>query len=87
MPRTVSEVLGERCSPSRFRLFLIGDIIGNGSFDYLATSLGIRDYLSFTVDSPYDYEEQMKVYIHQIEEKKRKKKRQSVQSKNLEGRR
>ena len=88
MPRTVSEVLGEKVFSKQIPfIFSSATLSENGSFDYLATSLGIRDYLSFTVDSPYDYEEQMKVYIHQIEEKEAKEKRQSVQSKNLEGRR
>jgi ATP-dependent DNA helicase DinG len=31
-----------------------------GSFDYVADSLGIDKYLSFSVESPYDYETQMK---------------------------
>ncbi|OMI26709.1 ATP-dependent helicase [Bacillus haynesii] len=75
MPRTVSEVLGEKVfsKPIPF-IFSSATLSENGSFDYLATSLGIRDYLSFTVDSPYDYEEQMKVYIHRIEEREAKEK-------------
>ena len=73
MPRTVSEVLGEKVFSKQIPfIFSSATLSENGSFDYLATSLGIRDYLSFTVDSPYDYEEQMKVYIHQIEEKEAK---------------
>lgn len=75
MPRTVSEVLGEKVFSKQIPfIFSSATLSENGSFDYLATSLGIRDYLSFTVDSPYDYEEQMKVYIHQIEEKEAKEK-------------
>lgn len=75
MPRTVSEVLGEKVFSKQIPfIFSSATLSENGSFDYLATSLGIRDYLSFTVDSPYDYEEQMKVYIHRIEEKEAKEK-------------
>nr|WP_279599964.1 ATP-dependent DNA helicase [Bacillus sp. B19-2] len=73
MPRTVSEVLGEKVFSKQIPfIFSSATLSENGSFDYLATSLGIRDYLSFTVDSPYDYEEQMKVYIHRIREAKEK---------------
>ncbi|WLR43691.1 ATP-dependent DNA helicase [Bacillus carboniphilus] len=32
----------------------------NGDFDYLAKSLGIEDYLSFSVNSPFAYDQQMK---------------------------
>lgn len=69
MPRTVSEVLGEKVFSKEIPfIFSSATLSENGSFDYLANSLGIRDYLSFTVDSPYDYEEQMKVYVHRMEE-------------------
>ncbi|MCY7835691.1 ATP-dependent DNA helicase [Bacillus haynesii] len=75
MPRTVSEVLGEKVFSKQIPfIFSSATLSENGSFDYLATSLGIRDYLSFTVDSPYDYEEQMKVYIHRNEEREAKEK-------------
>lgn len=40
----------------------------NQSFDYLAESLGIKDYLSMSVASPYDYEEQMQMYFHGIQQ-------------------
>ncbi|MDA1475415.1 ATP-dependent DNA helicase [Bacillus changyiensis] len=69
MPRTVSEVLGEKVFAKQMPyIFSSATLSESGSFDYLAKSLGIRDYLSLTVDSPYDYEEQMKVYIHRLTE-------------------
>lgn len=73
MPRTVSEVLGEKVfsKPIPF-IFSSATLSEKGSFDYLAKSLGIRDYLSLTVDSPYDYEEQMNVYIHRIADAEKK---------------
>ncbi|MFN2745648.1 MULTISPECIES: ATP-dependent DNA helicase [unclassified Bacillus (in: firmicutes)] len=69
MPRTVSEVLGEKVFSKEIPfIFSSATLSENGSFDYLAKSLGIRDYLSLTVDSPYDYEEQMKVHIHRMDD-------------------
>lgn len=64
MPRTVAEVLGEKVFSKRFIYLLIITLSEGGSFDYIADSLGIRDPLSFTVESPYDYEEQMSVALH-----------------------
>lgn len=73
MPRTVSEVLGEKVFSKQIPfIFSSATLSENGSFDYLAKSLGIRDYLSLTVDSPYDYDEQMKVCIHRMSEAKEK---------------
>ncbi|MED1018039.1 ATP-dependent DNA helicase [Bacillus atrophaeus] len=65
MPRTVSEVLGEKVFSKKIPfIFSSATLSEGGSFDYIAGSLGIRDYLSLTVDSPYDYEEQMAVNLY-----------------------
>ncbi|CAG7618437.1 ATP-dependent DNA helicase [Paenibacillus allorhizosphaerae] len=62
MPRTVQEVMRERVLSSAMPIiFSSATLSVNGSFDYVADSLGISDYLSFSVDSPYEYERQMKV--------------------------
>ncbi|MFC5700296.1 ATP-dependent DNA helicase [Cohnella faecalis] len=60
MPRAVKEVLRERVFGSNVPVvFSSATLSVDGSFDYVADSLGIGDYLSFSVDSPYDYADQM----------------------------
>ncbi|MBG9818031.1 helicase C-terminal domain-containing protein [Bacillus safensis] len=69
MPKTVAEVLGEKVfSQKRPYIFSSATLSENQSFDYLAESLGIKDYLSMSVASPYDYDEQMKIYFHGIQQ-------------------
>ncbi|ALC81371.1 MULTISPECIES: ATP-dependent DNA helicase [Bacillus] len=69
MPKTVSEVLGERVFSKNIPfIFSSATLSETGSFDYMAKSLGIKDFISFTVDSPYDYEEQMKITIERMPE-------------------
>lgn len=69
MPRTVQEVLNERVFTQKIPfIFSSATLSQNGSFDYVANSLGIKNYSSFTVESPFDYEEQMKLYFKFIEE-------------------
>ncbi|MDY7430991.1 ATP-dependent DNA helicase [Bacillus sp. V26] len=65
MPRTVAEVLGEKVFSKKIPyIFSSATLSEGGSFDYIADSLGIHDYLSLTVDSPYDYDEQMTVTLY-----------------------
>lgn len=60
MPRTVKEVLRERVFGSNMPIvFSSATLSVEGSFRYVAESLGIEQYLSFSVDSPYEYERQM----------------------------
>ncbi|KAA0550439.1 ATP-dependent DNA helicase [Bacillus sp. BGMRC 2118] len=62
MPRTVQEVLNERVFTQKIPfIFSSATLSQNGSFDYVANSLGIKNYSSFTVESPFDYEEQMEL--------------------------
>ncbi|UUZ80074.1 hypothetical protein LJK88_34555 [Paenibacillus sp. P26] len=62
MPRTVKEVLRERLfSSSMPVVFSSATLSVGGSFSYVAESLGIERYLSFSVESSYDYEHQMEV--------------------------
>ncbi|TDG00193.1 ATP-dependent DNA helicase [Paenibacillus piri] len=63
MPRTVKEVLREGVFRSGIPIvFSSATLSVGGSFDYVVDSLGIEDHLSFSVDSPYDYEHQMDVF-------------------------
>ncbi|HSH26086.1 MAG TPA: ATP-dependent DNA helicase, partial [Massilibacterium sp.] len=64
MPQMVNDVLQERVFSKKMPyVFSSATMSENGSFDYMASSLGITHYDSFTVDSPFDYEAQMKVAI------------------------
>jgi len=62
MPKAVKEVLRERVFALKLPVvFSSATLSVNGSFDYLAYSLGIEKFLSFSVESPYDYEGRMEV--------------------------
>lgn len=62
MPRAVKEVLRERVFALNMPVvFSSATLSVNGSFAYTANSLGIDHYLSFSTQSPYDYENQMEV--------------------------
>lgn len=65
MPRKVKEILAEMVFGKRMPVvFSSATLSVDGSFDYVAQSLGISEYLSFTVASPYNYEEQMKAVLY-----------------------
>ncbi|TVY07280.1 ATP-dependent DNA helicase [Paenibacillus cremeus] len=60
MPRAVKEVLRERVFGAKMPIvFSSATLSVQGSFRYVADSLGIEDYMSFSVASPYDYANQM----------------------------
>jgi ATP-dependent DNA helicase DinG len=63
MPRTVKEVLHEQVFKSSQIpiVFSSATLSVEGSFEYVGESLGVEQYLSFSVASPYDYEKQMEV--------------------------
>ncbi|TYP79616.1 ATP-dependent DNA helicase [Paenibacillus methanolicus] len=64
MPKKVKEVLEERVFSRNMPIvFSSATMSVGGSFDYMAGTLGIRDYLSFSVESPYDYQAQMKAAL------------------------
>ncbi|MGN7360794.1 ATP-dependent DNA helicase [Paenibacillus sp. SAF-054] len=60
MPKSVKEVLEEHVFGVKMPIvFSSATLSVDGSFRYVADSLGISDFLSFSVASPYEYEEQM----------------------------
>ncbi|MRX70938.1 ATP-dependent DNA helicase [Bacillus lacus] len=64
MPRTVEEVLREKVFSRKIPyIFSSATLSNGGDFSYMADSLGIRDYMSMSVESPFDYEEQMELHI------------------------
>lgn len=67
MPRTVEEVLRDKVfSQKKPYIFSSATLSSDKSFDFIANSLGIKDYLSLTVESPFDYEENMKISMHNL---------------------
>lgn len=68
MPKKVKELLSERVfSRSMPIVFSSATLSVQQSFDYIADHLGIRKYLSFTVDSPYDYTDQMQMVAPKLQ--------------------
>lgn len=64
MPKMVEEVMREEVfSQKKPFIFSSATLSNQGSFDYMADCLGIKEYLSFSVPSPFDYEGMMKVFI------------------------
>lgn len=67
MPQAVEEVMKEKVFSKQIPfIFSSATLSEQGSFDYIAKSLGIKEYLSFRVDSPYNYDEQMKIYMPEL---------------------
>ncbi|MFC0211822.1 ATP-dependent DNA helicase [Paenibacillus chartarius] len=64
MPKQVQEILKERVFSQRMPIvFSSATLSVGGSFDYIAQSLGIDDFLSFSVPSPYNYKKQMRAEL------------------------
>ncbi|MFC4322721.1 ATP-dependent DNA helicase [Litchfieldia salsa] len=69
MPRAVKDVLSEKVfSKTMPFIFSSATLSEDKSFDYIASSLGIKDYQSFSVASPFDYDEQMKIFFPKVSE-------------------
>ncbi|WP_280771744.1 ATP-dependent DNA helicase [Salipaludibacillus daqingensis] len=65
MPRLVEDVLkNDVFSQNIPFIFSSATLSQAGDFSYIADSLGIEKYESFVVQSPFDYDEQMKIYGH-----------------------
>lgn len=68
MPRLVTDILREKLFSSKTPIVFSSATLSVGeTFTYLADGLGIHDYLSFSVDSPFDYEEVMEVLATDVE--------------------
>lgn len=64
MPRLVQEIMKEEVfAIKKPYVFSSATLSENKSFDYIAHSLGIVDYLSCQVASPFNYEENMKIQM------------------------
>ncbi|WP_026694869.1 ATP-dependent DNA helicase [Peribacillus kribbensis] len=73
MPRLVKDILREQVFSNKLPyIFSSATLSEDKSFDYIAESLGIQDYLSFTVTSPFDYEDSMSIHTPVMVEKEEK---------------
>ncbi|MDN4608698.1 ATP-dependent DNA helicase [Sporosarcina highlanderae] len=69
MPRLVTDILKEKLFSSNLPIVFSSATLSVGQdFTYLLDSLGIDDFLSFSVESPFDYEEVMDVFVADLEE-------------------
>ncbi|WP_102692474.1 ATP-dependent DNA helicase [Rummeliibacillus pycnus] len=67
MPRLITEVLEEKLFSKKIPyIFSSATLSINKDFSYIAGSLGIKDYQSFSVSSPFNYEEVMKIVLHHL---------------------
>ncbi|WP_209124910.1 ATP-dependent DNA helicase [Alkalihalobacillus sp. BA299] len=65
MPRLVEDVLKKDVFSQGIPfIFSSATLSKNGDFSYITNSLGITNYTSFTVASPFDYDVQMKLKGH-----------------------
>ncbi|MCM3588768.1 ATP-dependent DNA helicase [Mesobacillus maritimus] len=67
MPKMVEEVLRKEVfSQEKPFIFSSATLSDHNSFEYLANSLGVEEYLSFSVESPFDYEERMSIVLSEF---------------------
>jgi len=70
MPRLITEVLEEKLFSKKLPIiFSSATLSVKKDFSFIASSLGIKDYMSFSVPSPFDYEVVMKIFLHEKNEK------------------
>ncbi|MGE7121407.1 ATP-dependent DNA helicase [Peribacillus sp. NPDC046944] len=68
MPRLVQDILSEQVFSKKIPyIFSSATLSDNKSFQYIADSLGIKKFDSFSVESPFDYEEVMKMNMPTFE--------------------
>lgn len=73
MPRLVEDVLEQEVFSQHIPFIFSSATLAEGNdFSYIAKSLGIEKYDSFSVASPFNYEKKMQLYLHfenEMEEK------------------
>ncbi|MEC2072791.1 ATP-dependent DNA helicase [Alkalihalophilus marmarensis] len=73
MPRLVEDILKKEVFTQNIPfVFSSATLSRNKDFSYMSNSLGIDEALSFSVESPFDYEEQMNIYGHIDEDEEKK---------------
>lgn len=70
MPRLITEVLEEKLFSKKLPIiFSSATLSVKKDFTFISSSLGIKSYMSFSVPSPFDYEEVMQIFAHEENEK------------------
>ena len=68
MPRLVEEILKEHVFSQNIPfIFSSATLSYHGDFSYVSSSLGIASYESFSVESPYEYDEVMSVSLPHVQ--------------------
>ena len=68
MPRLVTDILNEKLFSTKLPVvFSSATLSVNKDFSYISDTLGIDQFHSFSVPSPFDYEEVMKIFGHTSE--------------------
>ncbi|WLR53034.1 ATP-dependent DNA helicase [Bacillus tianshenii] len=88
MPKQLPDMLKESLfAVKRPIIFTSATLSENGSFDYVQRSLGVENSLTFSVDSPFDYETQARFEEMKCSDKRSEKTAQVIeQLKKSEGR-
>ncbi|CEG22647.1 putative ATP-dependent helicase DinG [Planococcus massiliensis] len=69
MPRLVTDILDEKLFDGKTPIiFSSATLSVQKDFTYIADSLGIDDFQSFSVPSPFEYEEVMKIVKHPLQQ-------------------
>ena len=72
MPRLVTDILNEKLFTSKIPIvFSSATLSIEKDFTYIADSLGIEKFQSFSVASPFDYDEVMKIYTEEMEQQEK----------------
>ena len=72
MPRLVTDILNEKLFSTKLPIIFSSATLSiEKDFTYLADSLGIEKFQSFSVPSPFDYDEVMKVRTHHISQEEK----------------
>ena len=72
MPRLVTDILDEKLFDGKVPIIFSSATLSiQKDFSYLADSLGIDKYKSFSVPSPFDYEDVMKVIKHPLDQQQK----------------
>lgn len=67
MPRLITEVLEEKLFSKKMPIvFSSATLSVNKDFSYIAYSLGVKKHQNFSVPSPFDYEEVMKIHVKDV---------------------
>lgn len=83
MPRLITEVLEEKLFSNKIPIiFSSATLSVDKDFSYISSSLGVKNYQSFSVPSPFDYEEVMNIYLHELSDEEKAKKVEELLKQN-----